>query len=62
MKVGDLVRFRQQPDPAIGVVVEVDNITNRARGSRNVSIAWDFLNGQIGWQTQAEVEVISESR
>lgn len=62
MKVGDLVRFRQQPDPAIGIIVEVDNITNRARGNHCVGIAWDFLNGQIGWQTQTEVEVISEGR
>ena len=62
MKVGDLVRFSQQPDPAIGVIVEVDNTTNRARGNHNVAILWDFLNGQIGWQTQGEVEVVSESR
>ena len=59
MQVGDLVRFRQQPDPAFGVVVEIDNITRR--GHRNVAILWDFLNGQIGWQTQDEVEVISSA-
>ena len=60
MQVGDLVRFRQQPDPAVGVIVEIDNTPKRGRHC--LAIVWDFLNGQIGWQTKDDVEVISESR
>ena len=60
MQVGDLVRFRQQPDPAVGVIVEIDN--SAKFGLRCVAIAWDFLCGQIGWQRKNEVEVISGSR
>ena len=60
MNVGDLVRFRQQPDPAVGVIVEVDN--SPKRGSHCVAILWSFLDGQIGWQTEIDVEVISASR
>ncbi len=58
MKVGDLVRFRLQPDPAVGIVVEIDNSPKRGRHS--VAITWDFLDGQIGWQRPSTVEVISE--
>ena len=60
MKVGDLVRFRQQPDPAVGVIVEID--ARVRRGQHCIGIAWSFLDGQTGWQKKADVEVISESR
>ncbi len=59
MKVGDLVRFRQQPDPAIGLIVE---IRQGGPGYHGIGIMWDFLNGQIGWQARKDIEVISESR
>ena len=59
MKVGDLVRFRQQPDPAIGLIVEIR--PGRA-GYHGIGIMWDFLNGQIGWQARKDIEVISEGR
>ena len=52
-KIGDLVRFHQQPDAAVGVVVEVDPRLNR------IGVAWNFLDGQIGWQHRIDVEVIS---
>ena len=54
MQVGDLVRFRQQPDPAIGVIVDIDSYC--------VAIAWSFLDGRIGWQSRKDVEVINASR
>ena len=55
IKIGDLVRFHQQPDAAVGIVVEVDPRLNR------VGVAWNFLDGQIGWQHRVDVEVISAS-
>jgi len=59
MQVGDLVRFRQQPDPAVGVIVKIDN--NR-RPAGHVEILWSFLAGQTGWQRKEEIEVISANR
>ena len=54
IKIGDLVRFREQPDNAVGVVVEVD------AGLGRVGVAWSFLDGQTGWQHRSEpVEAIS---
>jgi hypothetical protein len=60
MQVGDLVIFRQQPDPALGVIVEIDN--SAKRGGHCVGISWSFLDWQIGWQRETEVEVVNESR
>jgi hypothetical protein len=60
VQVGDLVRFCQQPDPAVGIIVEIDDTPKRGRHC--VAIAWEFLDGQIGWQAKVDVEVISESR
>ena len=53
IKIGDLVRFREQPDNAVGVVVEVDTDLDR------VGVAWSFLGGKTGWQHRYDVEVIS---
>jgi len=55
MQVGDLVRFRLQPDPAIGVVVNIDK-------SGRLGIAWSFLRGQIGYNHRGDVEVVNASR
>jgi len=52
VQVGDLVRFRRQPDPAIGVVVDIDKLGR-------LGIAWSFLNGRIGWQNANEVEIVA---
>jgi hypothetical protein len=51
MQVGDLVRFRRQPDPATGVIVDIDKLGR-------LGIAWSFLDGRIGWQSRQDVEVI----
>jgi hypothetical protein len=37
----------------VGIVVEVDPRLNR------IGVAWNFLDGQIGWQHRVDVEVIS---
>ncbi len=55
MQVGDLVRFRQQPDPATGVIVDIDKFGR-------LGILWNFLNGQIGYNHRGDVEVINASR
>jgi len=55
LKVGDLVRFRQQPDPATGVIVNIDKFGR-------LGILWSFLNGQIGYNHRGDVEIISASR
>ena len=60
MKVGDLVRFRRQPDPAVGLVVEINN--KPRRGWCPVGVRWDFLLGKVGYQNPRDLEVISESR
>jgi hypothetical protein len=52
MQVGDLVRFCRQPDPAVGVIVDID-ILGR------LGISWSFLDGRIGWQSRQEVEVVA---
>ncbi len=51
MQVGDLVRFRLQPDPAVGVVVWIDKLGRPG-------ISWSFLDGGIGYQHPNDVEVI----
>ena len=51
MKVGDLVRFRRQPDPATGIIVDIDKLGR-------LGIAWSFLDGRIGYQHPNDVEVI----
>ena len=55
MQVGDLVRFCQQPDPAIGVVVDIDKFGR-------LGILWSFLSGQTGYNHRGDVEVINASR
>jgi hypothetical protein len=56
INIGDLVRFREQPDQAVGVVVEVEPLLDR------VGVAWSFLGGKIGWQYRNDVEVMSAAR
>ena len=51
MKVGDLVRFRRQPDSATGIIVDIDKLGR-------LGIVWSFLNGRIGWQNRQDVERI----
>ena len=55
MQVGDLVRFRCQPDPATGVILDIDKFGR-------VWIAWSFLDGRTGYQNADQVEVISANR
>jgi len=55
VQVGDLVRFCCQPDPATGVITNIDKFGR-------VWIAWSFLGGRIGYQSAYQVEVISASR
>ena len=61
MKVGDLVKFKGEdendPSAAKGLLVEVRPTIAGTHG-----VMWDFLAGQIGWQREHEIEVVSESR
>ena len=63
MKIGDLVRFKQQPDPARGIVVQV-----RGKGtSHRFGILWtgtgfDLMENRICWQVGDDIEVASEGR
>ena len=61
MKVGDLVKFRGEDEneeaAAKGLLVEI-----RPSVCVIYGVMWDFLNGQIGWQNENDIEVISESR
>ena len=59
MKVGDLVRFRRQPDPAVGLVVEQ---RTSGLGWCPVGVRWGFLLGEVDYQNPRDLEVISESR
>ena len=52
MQIGDLVRFRRQPDPATGVIVTIDKLGR-------LGIAWSFLDGRIGYQHPNDVEIIA---
>ena len=56
INIGDLVRFCQQPDAAVGVVVEVEPHQGR------VGVAWNFLGGKTGWQHRYDIEVINAAR
>ena len=61
MKVGDLVKFKGEDEndegAAKGLLVEMGPSVCGMYG-----VMWDFLNGQIGWQNENDIEVISESR
>ena len=55
MQIGDLVRFRRQPDPATGIIVDIDKLGR-------LGILWSFLSGQIGYNHRGDVEVVNASR
>jgi hypothetical protein len=61
MKVGDLVKFKGEDEndvnSAKGLLVEMRVTIGGTHG-----VMWNFLNGQIGWQREHEIEVINESR
>ena len=69
MKVGDLVSFSQKHhddvfDPAVGVVVQWRSFWDgpSPRATACWGVVWNFDPGQVGWQKECELEVISESR
>lgn len=61
MKVGDLVKFKGENEycrgAAKGLLVE-----NRDAIDCIYGVIWDFLNGQISWHREWEIEAINESR
>ena len=65
MKLGDLVRFKQQPDPARGVVVKIRE--HKKPGNYRFGVLWtgtgfDIMENRICWQIGDDLEVINESR
>ena len=57
MKVGDIVRFKSQPDPAVGIVAVIEGCQS---GDHTVGIIWDFID-QLGWQRPGDIEIIYEN-
>ena len=62
MKAGDLVRFRKQPDPSTGLIVQVRLVDFARHGTYVIGVSWSFMPGTIGWQKSSQLEVISEGR
>ena len=54
LQVGDLVKFLRPNDPAVGIVVRIEE--------DKVWVSWSFLAGNIGRQYISELKVINESR
>ena len=50
MKVGDMVMFKQQPDPARGVIIAVDEVGLRTLAILWTGTGWDKMDGKICWQ------------
>jgi hypothetical protein len=66
VKVGDLVRFKQQPDPARGIVVKIRYPDGNRRAHR-FGVLWtgtgfDKMENRICWQVGDNIEVVHESR
>jgi hypothetical protein len=62
VKAGDLVKFKKSKrhnfDSACGLLIEI----RPAGPAGEYGVMWDFLEGQIGWQREWEIEVIDEER
>ena len=59
MKVGDLVKLRDDLDPAMGVIVEIKVLPLKDTA---YGVLWSFMPEQLGWQYAREMEVLNESR
>jgi hypothetical protein len=59
MKVGDLVRFRIQPDFAVGVIVEIKN--GAEYGWHGVGVLWAGLDGKVHWEKENSIIVVNPS-
>ncbi len=62
MKVGDLVRYKKQPDASLGVIVAIDTLKPNYYGIR---VLWQGLTPGIdiiGWQKTEDLEVIDADR
>ena len=58
MKVGDLVRVKDYNTDLIGIVLE----RKMCGRTPNVAIKWFLGTNSIDWETEASLEVVSESR
>jgi len=61
MKIGDLVRFQKQPDPATGVIVQIRAADYAQHGRLIVGVIWNFWPQTIVWQQVQQLEIINES-
>ncbi len=65
MKVGDLVRFRIQPDFAVGVIVEIKNgaeyYSAAEYGWHGVGVLWAGLDGKVHWEKENSIKVVNPS-
>ena len=59
MKVGDLVRFRIQPDFTVGIIVEIKNGINY--GWHSVGVLWAGLEGGVHWEEKGSIKVVNPS-
>jgi hypothetical protein len=65
MKVGDLVRFRIQPDFAVGVIVEIKNGAEYGWPEvwdwHGVGVLWAGLDGKVHWEKENSIIVVNPS-
>jgi len=59
MKIGDLVRFRIQPDFTVGIIVEIKN--GAKYGWHGVGVLWSGLDGEVHWEKENSIKVVNPS-